>query len=142
MLWGKAAGWPNISVAEVMSFKKETTKEAIDAWLSTAYHREITLDGQYTSVGIGLQGGTAVMEPAFVKFQKKDPEVKVYLYEGMKGAGIGFYGREIPNPLDRFGVEYSGASSQLRQASTSIRSTPASRGFTRTRSLVLQRTER
>ncbi|SDK41850.1 S-layer homology domain-containing protein [Paenibacillus sp. OK060] len=105
---GKAAGWPNISVAEVMSFEKETTREAIDSWLSTAYHRKIILDGQYTSVGIGLQGGTAVMNPAYVKIQKKDPEAKVYPYDGMKGADIGFYGLEIPNPLDRFGVEHSG----------------------------------
>ncbi|MGE7828253.1 CAP domain-containing protein [Paenibacillus sp. NPDC093718] len=50
---GKAAGWPNTSVAEVMSFNNTTTREAIDSWLSTAYHRRIILDDQYTSVGIG-----------------------------------------------------------------------------------------
>ncbi|OAB27455.1 hypothetical protein PMSD_23400 [Paenibacillus macquariensis subsp. defensor] len=105
---GKAAGWPNTSVAEVMSFNNATTREAIDSWLSTAYHRRIILDDQYTSVGIGLQGGTAVMNPAYVNFQKKGPEAKVYPYDGMKGADVGFYGFEIPNPLVRFDVEHSG----------------------------------
>ncbi|SLK16166.1 MULTISPECIES: CAP domain-containing protein [unclassified Paenibacillus] len=105
---GKAAGWPNTSVAEVMSFNNATTREAIDSWLSTAYHRRIILDDQYKSVGIGLQGGTAVMNPAFVKFEKKGPEAKVYPYDGMKGADVGFYGFEKPNPLVRFGVEHSG----------------------------------
>ncbi|WP_337035149.1 CAP domain-containing protein [Paenibacillus illinoisensis] len=65
---GKAAGWPNTSVGEVMTFKSSSTRAAIDAWLGTAYHRAIILDDQYTSVGIGLQDGTAVMNPAFVKY--------------------------------------------------------------------------
>ncbi|MEW4425888.1 CAP domain-containing protein [Paenibacillus pabuli] len=105
---GRAAGWPNTSVAEVMSFNNATTREAIDSWLSTAYHRKIILDDRYTSVGIGLQSGTAVMNPAYVKFQKEGTEAKVYPYDGMKGADVGFYGNEIPNPLVRFGVEHSG----------------------------------
>ncbi|WP_236412980.1 CAP domain-containing protein [Paenibacillus sp. JJ-223] len=106
---GKAAGWPNASVAEVMSYNNATTREAIDSWLSTAYHRKIILDDRYTSVGIGLQGGTAVMNPAYVNYQINGPEAKVYRYDGMKGADVGFYGFEIPNPLDRFGVEHSGS---------------------------------
>ncbi|MEK4277654.1 CAP and S-layer homology domain-containing protein [Paenibacillus sp. FSL R7-0026] len=105
---GKAAGWPNTSVAEVMSYNNATTREAIDSWLSTAYHRAIILDDKYISVGIGLQGGTAVMNPAYVKFEKNGPEAKVYPYDGMKGADVGFYGNETPNPLVRFGVEHSG----------------------------------
>ncbi|WP_339176900.1 CAP domain-containing protein [Paenibacillus sp. FSL R5-0701] len=105
---GKAAGWPNKSVAEVMSFNNATTRQAIDAWLSTAYHRKIILDKQYTSVGIGLQNGTAVMNPAFMKLQKDSTEARVYPYDGMKEADVGFYGFEKPNPLVRFGVEHSG----------------------------------
>lgn len=105
---GKAAGWPNKSVAEVMSFNMATTRQAVDAWLSTAYHRQIILDEQYTSVGIGLQNGTAVMNPAFMKLQKDSTEARVYPYDGMKEADIGFYGFEKPNPLVRFGVEHSG----------------------------------
>ncbi|WP_144424403.1 spore germination YkwD domain-containing protein [Paenibacillus xylanivorans] len=46
-----------------MTFNSATTREAINAWLSTAYHREILLDDQYTSVDIGLKGGTAFMMP-------------------------------------------------------------------------------
>lgn len=105
---GKAAGWPNKSIAEVMSFNMATTRQAVDAWLSTAYHRQIILDEQYTSVGIGLQNGTAVMNPAFMKLQKDSTEARVYPYDGMKEADVGFYGFERPNPLVRFGVEHSG----------------------------------
>lgn len=105
---GKAAGWPNTSVAEVMSFGNGTTKEAVDSWLSTAYHRDIILDERYEAIGIGLQNGTAVMNPAFLEFRHLDSEANVYPYDGMKGADVGFYGAETPNPLDRLGVEYSG----------------------------------
>ncbi|NGZ75112.1 CAP domain-containing protein [Saccharibacillus alkalitolerans] len=105
---GKAAGWPNQSVAEVMSYNNATTRKAIDSWLSTAYHRKIILDGKYNSVGIGLQEGTAVMNPAYLSYTPNGPEVTVYPYDGMKEANIGFYGFEIPNPLDRIGVEHSG----------------------------------
>lgn len=105
---GKAAGWPNSSVAEVMSYNNATTREAVDSWLSTAYHRKIILDGKYKWLGIGLQDGTAVMNPSYSKFEENGPEAKVYPYDGMKGADIGFYGFENPNPLDRFNVEHSG----------------------------------
>ncbi|WP_172253755.1 CAP domain-containing protein [Saccharibacillus deserti] len=108
----KAAGWSDVGmswgIGEVMAFQQETTRDAIDAWLGTAYHRKIILDGKYKVVGIGLQEGTAVMNPGFSGYRSADPEVKVYPYDGMTGAAIGFYGHEIPNPLDRLGVEYSG----------------------------------
>ncbi|MGF6352221.1 uncharacterized protein YkwD [Paenibacillus sp. 4624] len=105
---GKAAGWPNTMVAEVMAFNMATTRQAIDGWLSTAYHRQIILDEEYTSVGIGLQNGTAVMNPASMKLQRDSTEARVYPYNGMKGADVGFYGFENPNPLVAFGVEHSG----------------------------------
>nr|WP_186812418.1 hypothetical protein [Paenibacillus xylanexedens] len=44
-----------------MTFNSATTREAINAWLSIAYHRAILLDSQYTSVDIRLKGGTAFM---------------------------------------------------------------------------------
>ncbi|WP_172199830.1 CAP domain-containing protein [Saccharibacillus qingshengii] len=107
----QTAGWSDtrsLGIGEVMSYNKATTREAIDAWLSTAYHRKIILDGRYKWVGIGLQEGTAVMNPGFLDYAQLDPAVNVYPYDKMTDADIGFYGFENPNPLDLFGVEYSG----------------------------------
>lgn len=107
-----AAGWPtrgqSWGIGEVMAFRQATTRAAIDAWLSTAYHRAILLGIAHDKVGIGLQGGTAVIDIGFIGNPSTDPEARVYPYDGMKGADIGFYGYESPNPLDRFDVEHSG----------------------------------
>ncbi|OWA34139.1 hypothetical protein B9G55_17605 [Saccharibacillus sp. O16] len=115
---GQAAGWPNTSVAEVMAFGNSTTRKAIDALLDTAYHREIILDDSFKVVGIGLQDGTAVINPALLTFEESSREAKVYPYDGMEGAPVGFYGNETPNPLDRFDIPYSGG---IISASTGVR---------------------
>jgi len=70
---GKAARWPNTSVSEVMSYNNASTRKAIDSWLSTAYHRSIILDDQYTSVGSALQGGNAVINPAYFGLPEERP---------------------------------------------------------------------
>jgi uncharacterized protein YkwD len=109
----KASGWspgPNgYTTGEVMHFEQSGSKEAIESWLNTAYHREIILSHKYKEIGIGLVDGTAVMDlagpydPAPIK-----GGIAVFPYNGMKNVDVGFYGLENPNPLSKFNVKESG----------------------------------
>ncbi|WP_422656773.1 CAP domain-containing protein [Paenibacillus sp. EC2-1] len=112
----KAAGYQSPSrfgfgYGEVMGFQKKTSTDAMKEWLNTAYHRVIILDSSYQKIGIGLVDGTAVVD--LVSEYQSTPQVTndltVYPYDGMTDSVVGFYGHEIPNPLQQFGVDFSGA---------------------------------
>lgn len=109
----KAAGWTfgskGYSTGEVMHYKQASSKDAIDGWLDTAYHRKIILSPKYREVGFGLADGTAVAD--FAGFSEPGPiqgGISVYPYDGMTNVGVGFYGLESPNPLSQFNVDHSG----------------------------------
>ncbi|EFM09972.1 SCP-like extracellular [Paenibacillus curdlanolyticus YK9] len=110
----KASGWvasyQGAWIGEVMHFGQGTSTDAMKAWLdSTAYHRTIILDPAIVEIGIGLEEGTAVVNVAGPYLNKPMRDgIAVYPYDGMTNAIIGFYGNEIPNPLTKFGVKYSG----------------------------------
>ncbi|MDR0268206.1 CAP domain-containing protein [Paenibacillus sp.] len=109
----KTSGWSpgknGYTTGEIMHFEQRESKEAVNGWLNTAYHREIILSHNYSEIGIGLVNGTAVMDFA----GPYDPApiqggIAVYPYDGMKNVGTGFYGLESPNPLSKFNVTKSG----------------------------------
>ncbi|MGZ9584293.1 CAP domain-containing protein [Paenibacillus marinisediminis] len=98
------------ATGEVMGFQKKTSTDAMKEWLNTAYHRRIIMDPQYQVIGIGLVDGTAVVNVVgeFLNISPTPTGLSVYPYDGMTNSGVGFYGREIPNPLQQFGIDYSG----------------------------------
>lgn len=109
----KAAGWnygSSYRAAEVMHFGQKSSSQAMQGWLDTAYHREIILGPAYYEIGIALVDGTAVVNVGgsgpFSASQGNS--IFVYPYQGMTNAPVGFYGNEIPNPLEQFDAEYSG----------------------------------
>ncbi len=109
----KAAGWTygskGYSTGEVMHYRQASSKQAVDGWLDTAYHRKIILSPKYREAGFGLADGTAVAD--FAGFSEPAPiqgGISVYPYDGMKNVGVGFYGLESPNPLNQFNVQHSG----------------------------------
>ncbi|MCM3701891.1 CAP domain-containing protein [Paenibacillus macerans] len=109
----RAAGWDpkNIAFGEVMHFKQNSSTSAVQAWLDTAYHRDIILSPQFSEIGIGLVDGTAVVDMGVTGTEFASAitgGIAGYPYDGQTGVPVGFYGKEIPNPLDQFGVEYSG----------------------------------
>ncbi|MGZ7445082.1 CAP domain-containing protein [Paenibacillus sp. TH7-28] len=107
----RAAGWSSGGSAfgEVMHFKQNSSTSAVQGWLNSAYHRDIILSPQFSEIGIGLVDGTAVGDVGGSIFASTNPGgISVYPYDGQTGVPAGFYGNEIPNPLDQFGVEYSG----------------------------------
>lgn len=109
----KAAGWvPDRyggAYGEVMHYMQKSSLEAVKGWLDTAYHRNIILSPQYNEVGIGLVDGTAVLDLAGGGTSPSiSGGISVYPYDSQTDVPVGFYGLEIPNPLDQFGAEYSG----------------------------------
>lgn len=112
----KAAGWQpsgnGYAYGEAMHFGQASSSEAVQGWLDTAYHRKIVLSPKFEQIGFGLKDGTAVADLAASNYSTRrsiDGGVAVYPYDGMTNAEIGFYGNEIPDPLEQFDVEYSGA---------------------------------
>ncbi|MDO7907468.1 CAP domain-containing protein [Paenibacillus sp. JX-17] len=109
----KAAGWTSggrgYAYGEVMHFGQPDSSTAVQGWLDTAYHRKIILSPRYNEVGIGLVQGTAVIDlggPGGASPISRG--ISVYPYDHQTNVPVGFYGRENPNPLDQYGVEYSG----------------------------------
>ncbi len=110
----KVAGWVSgkggSGYGEVMHYQQKSSIEAIQGWLDTAYHRAIILDSSFEEVGIGLAGGTAVIDAAGSgKKLPIDGGVAVYPYDQQTGVPVGFYGFENPNPLEQFNVKFSGS---------------------------------
>jgi len=109
----KAAGWNQAgtyrSSGEVMHFKQKTSRQAMQGWLDTAYHRALILSPKYNEVGIALVDGTAVVNLGGTRAPAPlQNGIAVYPFPGMTQAPVGFYGHEVPNPLSQFGVDYSG----------------------------------
>ncbi|WP_161408871.1 CAP and S-layer homology domain-containing protein [Paenibacillus silvestris] len=109
----RAAGWQDpkygYAYGEVMHFNSKSTADAIKSWLNTAYHRAILLSPDFDVVGIGLVDGTTVLDFGNAENDHKTRNgIVVYPYDDMRDAPVGFYGLEIPNPLDRFSAKFSG----------------------------------
>lgn len=109
----RAAGWVSGSQGyasgEVMHFGQNSSVAAIQSWLNTAYHRSIILDPSYTEIGIGLVGGTAVLDAGGPgKSQQVNVGITMYPYDQQTDVPVGFYGGEIPDPLSQFAANHSG----------------------------------
>lgn len=101
----KSAGGGDMRVSEVISFNKMSSREAIDSWLNTAYHRSPLISPEASEIGIAMVDGTIVAE---IALGNQGDSVSVYPYDGMEQVGIGFYGNETPNPLSQFNIDRSG----------------------------------
>lgn len=109
----KAAGWHSgsngFAYGEVMHYQQDSSSSAVQGWLDTAYHRKIILSPSYNEVGIALVDGTAVVDMAGSGTASSiSGGISVYPYDRQTEVPVGFYGLEIPNPLNQFGVESSG----------------------------------
>ncbi|WP_268623472.1 CAP domain-containing protein [Paenibacillus alvei] len=108
----KAAGWnygTSYRTGEDMHFGQKSSTMAMQSWLDTAYHRDIILGSAYNEIGIALVDGTAVVNlGGSYQSSMQSNRIFVYPYQGMTNVPVGFYGNEVPNPLDQFNVEHSG----------------------------------
>lgn len=110
----KAAGWVfskkiYTSAGEVMHFGQSSSSGAVQGWLDTAYHRNILLGPDFQEVGFGLEDGTAVANFGRIStYAVTMGDMAVYPYDGQTDVPVGFYGNEIPDPLQQFGIKYSG----------------------------------
>jgi len=94
------------SVSEiVVPYGMDTAQQAIDLWLTTAYHRAPLMNPRAEEFGIAIIEGTAVLN---MVQRPGAEEVSVYPYDGMKDVGLDFTGNEIPNPLEKFDLDRSG----------------------------------
>lgn len=76
--------------------------------MNTAYHREPLVDPYLSDIGYAInKDGTVVANYSF-SVDSNTNETSVYPYDGQKDVPIGFYGFEIPNPLEQFKVSKSG----------------------------------
>ncbi|WP_434748775.1 CAP domain-containing protein [Paenibacillus amylolyticus] len=95
--------------AEVIHFQQKSSSDAMQAWMDTAYHRQIVLDPDFDEIGIALVDGTVVAD-----FSQSgtgsvgEGSLAVYPYDQQNDVPVGFYGHETPNPLDQFQAEFSG----------------------------------
>lgn len=95
--------------SEIITFNAATASAAIESWLNTAYHRMPLTDPDAYEFGIGIVNGTAVLDMAYKPFNmEKEQTLSVYPYDGQTGVPIGFYGHEIPDPLEEFNIQKSG----------------------------------
>ncbi|WP_427392314.1 CAP domain-containing protein [Geobacillus icigianus] len=94
-------------VTEGISYGKNKIIDGIKSFLNTAYHREPLVHPDLENVGVAINNGIVVLVYAYSADSQKN-EISIYPYDGQKDVPIGFYGHEIPNPLEKFKVSKSG----------------------------------
>ncbi|MEK4607597.1 CAP domain-containing protein [Geobacillus sp. FSL W8-1251] len=94
-------------IGEGVSYGKTKITDGIKSFLNTAYHREPLVHPELESVGVAINNGTVVAVYAY-SADSQNNEISIYPYDGQKDVPIGFYGHEIPNPLEKFKVSKSG----------------------------------
>ncbi|MBP1153651.1 MULTISPECIES: stalk domain-containing protein [unclassified Paenibacillus] len=100
----RAAGGSQV-VSEIINFTSNPA-QAIESWMTTAYHRSPLTDPNADEFGIGIADGNVVLN---MSAKTGNNEISVYPYDGQTDVGVTFYGAsEIPNPLKQFHVEKSG----------------------------------
>ncbi|MDN4605897.1 CAP domain-containing protein [Sporosarcina highlanderae] len=102
-----SAAGGNINAGEVIVSQQSSSKDAIDVWLDTAYHRSPLINPNTTEIGVGLYKGNAVINMTSTMKNTKE-QIAIFPYNNMKNVEIGFYGHETPNPLEQFKLDKSG----------------------------------
>lgn len=78
---------------------------AIRGLIEVPYHRMALLSPNLSSIGLAKDGSIFVFSLGTVG---DNSSVAVYPYDGQQYVPVAFPGGEIPNPLEQFGVDYSG----------------------------------
>ncbi|OCT13671.1 hypothetical protein A8709_18970 [Paenibacillus pectinilyticus] len=93
-------------VFEDVSFDTDSPEKGVQSLLDAPLHRSSLILPDMTLLGVGYNQHAVVLNPA--KAWYTHTGVGVYPYDGQTGVPIGFYGFEVPNPLEQFGLEKSG----------------------------------
>lgn len=57
LYWLDAVGYTYLNAGENLVIDRDTSREAVDAWMNSAAHRENILRPQFTEIGIGVAAG-------------------------------------------------------------------------------------
>lgn len=103
-------GDPNGDYREIVSFQKSTIIGGIDSFLTGLYHRDPLIAPYTEEIGVAISGGTVVIEVSYGETTYGSPNSveAMYPYNGQTNVGIGFYGTETPNPIEKYGLGISG----------------------------------
>ncbi|MDZ5472686.1 stalk domain-containing protein [Bacillus sp. 31A1R] len=94
------------SLSEILSSDTDKTKSIIDGFLDTSYHRESLINPDDKLIGFGIDKNYVTI--LITDLNESLYEPVFYPYDKQTNVGVGFYGNEIPNPLDQFKVKKSG----------------------------------
>jgi hypothetical protein len=95
------------SVTEVISFGSNSLKTGIDRLLNAPYHRVAMLSYSHEKIGFAIVGDIVVINMANMPKQMDPPPI-MYPYNGQTDVDVAYWGREIPNPVEEFGLKTSG----------------------------------
>ncbi|MDR6552660.1 stalk domain-containing protein [Paenibacillus qinlingensis] len=108
--WDRAAAagfdTDKFGVFEDVSFDTDSPEIGVQSLLDAPLHRSSLILPDMSLLGVGYNKHAIVLNSAKRWFTHTG--TGVYPYDGQKGVPIGFYGLEIPNPLETFDLEKSG----------------------------------
>ncbi|WP_082927282.1 stalk domain-containing protein [Paenibacillus oryzisoli] len=108
--WDRAAAagldTDKYGVFEDVSFTTDSPEVGVQSLLDAPLHRASLILPDMSLLGVGYNKHALVLNPAKKWFTYAG--TGVYPYDGQRGVPIGFYGFEIPNPLEQFNLEKSG----------------------------------
>ncbi|WP_436236188.1 stalk domain-containing protein [Paenibacillus sp. LjRoot153] len=108
--WDRAAATgfdtEQFGVFEDVSFTTDSPEVGVQSLLDAPLHRASLILPDMSLLGVGYNKHALVLNPAKRWFTHTG--TGVYPYDGQTGVPIGFYGFEIPNPLEQFNLEKSG----------------------------------
>jgi uncharacterized protein YkwD len=108
--WDRAAAagldTDKFGVFEDVSFTTDSPEVGVQSLLDAPLHRSSLILPDMSLLGVGYNKHALVLNPAKKWFTHIG--TGVYPYDGQTGVPIGFYGFEIPNPLEQFDLEKSG----------------------------------
>ncbi|CAN7535827.1 stalk domain-containing protein [Paenibacillus sp. LjRoot56] len=108
--WDRAAATGfdtnKFGVFEDVSFTTDSPEDGVQSLLDAPLHRSSLILPDMSLLGVGYNKHALVLNPAKKWFTHTG--TGVYPYDGQTGVPIGFYGFEIPNPLEQFDLEKSG----------------------------------
>lgn len=108
--WDRAAAagldTDKFGVFEDVSFTTDSPEDGVQSLLDAPLHRSSLILPDISLLGVGYNKHALVLNPAKKWFTHTG--TGVYPYDGQTGVPVGFYGFEIPNPLEQFDLEKSG----------------------------------
>ncbi|WP_028987434.1 CAP domain-containing protein [Thermicanus aegyptius] len=95
------------SIMEAIHFGASSIKNGIDYLINAPGHRNLLLNYSLEKIGFAIVGDIVVIDVAYI-FKPTDPPAYTYPYDGQTDVDISYWGREIPNPVEEFGLKTSG----------------------------------